>query len=303
MLPPRLPESGAHWVDHVARHAHAIPDQAAIRFEGASITWARLHERVQRLAAAFAGRGVSQGDRVAILMTNRPEFVEAMLAANAAGAIAVPVNFRLAPAEAAYVLARQRRPPRRHRRRCSPRSPRRPRPSLPQPPRIIVTGLDTAGGTAAGAESYEALLEARHGRAAGGPDRRARRRADHVHLGHHGPAEGRHADPPEPAHAGHHRDPHLAPARRRPCRAAQRAAVPHRRHRDHAALADDRQHVGHHAHGAVRRRRHAGRHRGRGRHRSCSWCRRNGRSCAPIPTPPAGPGRCAPSPGAPRPPR
>ena len=57
MLAARLPHSGAHWVDHVARHAHAIPDQAAIRFEGATITWARLHERIQRLAAAFAIRG------------------------------------------------------------------------------------------------------------------------------------------------------------------------------------------------------------------------------------------------------
>jgi fatty-acyl-CoA synthase len=37
-------------------------------------------------------------------MTNRPEFVAATLAANAIGAIAVPVNFRLAPAEAAYIL-------------------------------------------------------------------------------------------------------------------------------------------------------------------------------------------------------
>jgi fatty-acyl-CoA synthase len=101
MMPPRLPGSGAHWVDHVARHAHAIPDAIVIRFEGESITWAQLHQRVRRVAAALAGRGVRPGDRVVILMTNRPEFVETTLAANAVGAIAVPVNFRLAPAEAA----------------------------------------------------------------------------------------------------------------------------------------------------------------------------------------------------------
>jgi fatty-acyl-CoA synthase len=100
----RLPFSGAHWADHVARHAFAIPDSVAIRYEGESITWARLHDRVRRAAAAFAGQGVSRGDRVAVLMTNRPEFLESVLAANAIGAIAVPVNFRLAPAEAAYIL-------------------------------------------------------------------------------------------------------------------------------------------------------------------------------------------------------
>src|SRR5262249_19227604 len=36
--------------------------------------------------------------------TNRPEFVEVALAANAIGAIGVPMNFRLAPDEAAYIL-------------------------------------------------------------------------------------------------------------------------------------------------------------------------------------------------------
>ena len=30
MLPPRLPYSGAHWVDHVARHAYTIPDAVAL---------------------------------------------------------------------------------------------------------------------------------------------------------------------------------------------------------------------------------------------------------------------------------
>src|SRR3954453_24201167 len=99
-----LPFSAAHWVDHLARHAYSRPDEVAIRFEGRSITWRGLHERVGALAGAFAVRGVERGDRVAILMTNRPEFVEAALAANALGAIAVPVNFRLAPEEVAYVL-------------------------------------------------------------------------------------------------------------------------------------------------------------------------------------------------------
>ncbi len=99
-----LPFSGAHWVDHVARHAFSIPDDVAIRFEGSSITWAGLEDRVLRLAAAFAAHGVGEGDRVAILTTNRPEFVETVIAANALRAIAVPLNFRLAPAEVAYVL-------------------------------------------------------------------------------------------------------------------------------------------------------------------------------------------------------
>src|SRR4051795_12345954 len=104
MTADRLPWDGAHWVDHVARHAHATPDRVAIRFEGQSTTWAALDDRVRRLASGLHAQGVRKGDRVAILMLNRPEFVESTLAANAIGAIAVPVNFRLAPEEAAYLL-------------------------------------------------------------------------------------------------------------------------------------------------------------------------------------------------------
>jgi fatty-acyl-CoA synthase len=152
MLPSRLPGSGAHWVDHLARHAHASPGSVAIRFQGESVTWARLNERVRALAAAFAAGGVTRGDRIAILMTNRPEFIEATLAANAAGAIAVPVNFRLAPAEAAYILADSGAalvvadPP------LVPLAAAATA-ALPRPPRIIVTGPD-----APAAESYEAML-------------------------------------------------------------------------------------------------------------------------------------------------
>ncbi|MEO9223197.1 MAG: AMP-binding protein, partial [Mycobacteriaceae bacterium] len=93
-----------HWVNHLARHAHEQPEAVAFRFRGRSITWRELDERVDRLASAFARRGVGHGDRVVLLMTNRMEFVEAMLAANRLGAIAVPVNFRLSPDELAYIV-------------------------------------------------------------------------------------------------------------------------------------------------------------------------------------------------------
>ena len=86
-----------HWVSHIARHAHAKPHEVYLRFEGASVTWAQIHERIGAVAAALGERGIRAGDRVAIMMTNRPEFLESVLAASAIGAIAVPVNFRLAP--------------------------------------------------------------------------------------------------------------------------------------------------------------------------------------------------------------
>jgi fatty-acyl-CoA synthase len=93
-----------HWVNQLARHAHEKPDAVYLRFGGASTTWRQLHGRVNSVAAAMRARGVRAGQRVAIMMTNRPEFLETMFAAHALGAIVVPINFRLAPDEIAFVL-------------------------------------------------------------------------------------------------------------------------------------------------------------------------------------------------------
>ncbi|MGB0969772.1 MAG: fatty-acid--CoA ligase FadD5 [Mycobacterium sp.] len=81
------------------------PDSAALRFLGRTTTWRDLNHRVMGLAGALHRRGVTQGDRVLILMLNRPEFVESFLAINKLGAIAVPVNFRMTPPEIAYLVA------------------------------------------------------------------------------------------------------------------------------------------------------------------------------------------------------
>jgi fatty-acyl-CoA synthase len=95
---------GAHWVGHVERHAHRIPDRVALKFEGRATTYAGLHRRIRALAAGLSERGVGQGDRVAVLMANRAEFVESLLAVNLLGAIAVPVNFRLSAGEVAHIV-------------------------------------------------------------------------------------------------------------------------------------------------------------------------------------------------------
>jgi fatty-acyl-CoA synthase len=82
----------------------ATPEHAALRFMGATTTWRQLHDRVCCLADAMARRGIGFGDRVIVLMTNRPEFMETVLAANRLGAIAVPVNFRFSVPEVSYIL-------------------------------------------------------------------------------------------------------------------------------------------------------------------------------------------------------
>ena len=80
------------------------PGATALRYLGRTTTWADLQRRVSALAGALSRRGVGFGDRVMILMLNRTEFVESVLAANMLGAIAVPLNFRLTAAEIAFLV-------------------------------------------------------------------------------------------------------------------------------------------------------------------------------------------------------
>lgn len=93
-----------NWVNQLERHAMMQPDAPALRFVGNTMTWADLRRRVAALEGALSGRGVGFGDRVMILMLNRTEFVESVLAANMIGAIAVPLNFRLTPTEIAVLV-------------------------------------------------------------------------------------------------------------------------------------------------------------------------------------------------------
>ena len=93
-----------NWTNQLARHALMQPDATALRFLGHTTTWGELDRRVTALAGALSRRGVAFGDRVLILMLNRTEFLEAVLAANVLGAIAVPVNFRMTPPEIAFLV-------------------------------------------------------------------------------------------------------------------------------------------------------------------------------------------------------
>jgi long-chain acyl-CoA synthetase len=90
----------------VARHGRLRPDDPALA-EGERVhaSWATF---AARSAAAAAGLrddfDLSPGDRVAILMRNRPEYLEALFAIWHAGLVAVPVNARLHREEIAYIL-------------------------------------------------------------------------------------------------------------------------------------------------------------------------------------------------------
>jgi fatty-acyl-CoA synthase len=90
--------------DQLARHARTSSDRVAFGYGDVRMTYADLDARVNRLAQALHSRGVSHADRVAVLGFNTLEVVEAYFACARLGAICVPINFRLAAEEIAYVL-------------------------------------------------------------------------------------------------------------------------------------------------------------------------------------------------------
>ena len=70
-----------------------------------SLTFAEVDVRADRLAQAFRASGLRRGDRVALLSLSEIEYTEIQVAAQRAEVILVPLNFRLAPAELAAIVA------------------------------------------------------------------------------------------------------------------------------------------------------------------------------------------------------
>ncbi|WP_433507872.1 long-chain-fatty-acid--CoA ligase [Pseudonocardia halophobica] len=97
---------GMSFSDIVARWARVTPETVLFVDAGAGVrrTYARSDDRITRLANALAAGGVTPGDRVAVLGLNSADLLEAYIAPLRAGAICVPINFRLVADEVAYAL-------------------------------------------------------------------------------------------------------------------------------------------------------------------------------------------------------
>ena len=95
-------------MDHCSRNAPQItPDiEAYVQGEtGERYSFAELNTRANKLANACLGAGVQPGDRVAFLLMNGIEFVEAYLGLAKLGAVVVPLNWRLTAPELEYIIS------------------------------------------------------------------------------------------------------------------------------------------------------------------------------------------------------
>ncbi|MCY4004901.1 MAG: AMP-binding protein, partial [Rhodospirillales bacterium] len=85
-------------------HARLRPGATGARDLERTLTYAQWNTRACRLANALLGLGLAKGARVAVLSYNRLEWAEIYAAVAKAGLVAVPINFRLTAAEAAYII-------------------------------------------------------------------------------------------------------------------------------------------------------------------------------------------------------
>ena len=186
--------------DIVRHHGRNRPDRVALYFEGQSVSYGDLDRRASRVAQGLIAAGVKPRTRIAILAKNDLAFFELWFGATKAGAVLVPVNFRLAPVEIAYVVNDAQA-------------------------EFLFVGRDfypviekVRGGTRERAPHRRAAWRAsgmaglcRLGRSTGAArsgfaDRRRRRRHPDVYQRHHRPPQGSAAQPHQSARLDAHRD-------------------------------------------------------------------------------------------------
>lgn len=88
----------------INRAVREYPDKTAIVYDGVRRTFRELDKRVNALANGLLKMGVKKGDRVGMLLTNRPEFIEIDFALAKTGIVRVPLNSRLTAADHRYML-------------------------------------------------------------------------------------------------------------------------------------------------------------------------------------------------------
>lgn len=85
-------------------HAATDPERLAVVDGELRLTYAALEARVGQAAAWLRSQGLGPGDRIALLLANRSAYLELVFAAARLGAIAMPINTRLAAPEISQLL-------------------------------------------------------------------------------------------------------------------------------------------------------------------------------------------------------
>lgn len=82
-----------------------VGNLTAIEFRDRRITYNKLRAEVDKFASQLLNCGLREGDRVAVLLYDSPEFVACFLATVSIGAVAVPINTFLTANDVAFILS------------------------------------------------------------------------------------------------------------------------------------------------------------------------------------------------------
>lgn len=98
------PEIEPSLAGTMLRRVELSPARIALIFEEQEITYQEFGDRVRRLSSLLRSGGICVGDRVGYLGLNHPALLETMFAAQALGAIFVPLNYRLTAQELTFII-------------------------------------------------------------------------------------------------------------------------------------------------------------------------------------------------------
>ncbi len=96
----------AHWLNLgqiLKVNAKKFPNNVCLKTSQRAFTYPETNRRVNQLAHSLLSLGLSKGDKVAVLLENCIEIVEAYLATAKTGLVIVPINFRLLGSDIAYI--------------------------------------------------------------------------------------------------------------------------------------------------------------------------------------------------------
>ncbi|QLC21855.1 long-chain-fatty-acid--CoA ligase [Parasphingopyxis sp. CP4] len=98
--------------NHDAETLHALvdywadtkPDHIGYRFEGRETSFGAFRDQTVQLSRALRAAGIAPGDRIAWIGKNSDRYFTLLFGASRAGAVTVPIGWRLAPKEMAYII-------------------------------------------------------------------------------------------------------------------------------------------------------------------------------------------------------
>lgn len=90
--------------DYLDQAVSLVPDKVAIVFNNNYITYRQLDDSVNKLAASLLYLGIRHGDRIALLLADRPEFIIASQAILKIGAVKVPLHINFRETEIRFAL-------------------------------------------------------------------------------------------------------------------------------------------------------------------------------------------------------